>query len=159
VIFGYRYSSGAFVVDDAAAGEPLENPRAPSGRPGSRAPQLIVERRGQRVSTIDLFDGHWVLASGPTGGRWSEFARGLPAAAASGLERHRIGATGDLHDVEGRWSAAYGVPSDGAVLIRPDGFIAWRGRAPVPDALATLGQTLERWAGRSSAAVGDPTHR
>jgi putative polyketide hydroxylase len=159
VLFGYRYSSGAFVADgEAAAAEPFENPRTPSGRPGSRAPQLLVERDGQRLSTIDLFGGHWVLATGPTAGSWSDFARGLPATGAAGLHCHNVGPVGDLRDVEHRWSAAYGVPSDGAVLIRPDGFIAWRGNAPVSDAQAALGQALERWAGRSSAA-GASAHR
>jgi hypothetical protein len=155
VIFGYRYSSGAFVADDeTAAAEPFENPRTPSGRPGSRAPQLVVERDGQRISTIDLFGGHWVLATGPAGSSWSDVARGLTTTGAPELQCHGIGPMGDLRDLEHRWSAAYGVASEGAVLIRPDGFIAWRGNAPVADAQAALGQALERWAGRSSAAGG-----
>ena len=160
VIFGYRYSSGAFVADDAAAAdEPFENPRTPSGRPGSRAPQLTVEREGQRLSTIDLFAGHWVLATGPAGSPWLDVARGLATPGAAGLQCHGVGPAGDLLDVEQRWSAAYGVPSNGAVLIRPDGFIAWRGEAPAVEAQTALVQALERWAGRSSVTGGAPARR
>ena len=32
----------------------------------------------------------------------------------------------DLIDGEGTWSSAYGMTGDGAVLVRPDGHVAWR---------------------------------
>jgi len=34
----------------------------------------------------------------------------------------------DFADLNGRWPDAYGVAADGAVLIRPDNFVAWRSR-------------------------------
>jgi putative polyketide hydroxylase len=145
VIFGYRYASGAFVTEDEEVpAEQFENPRRPSGRPGSRAPHLVVDRDGQRLSTIDLFAGHWVLFRGPTAGPWPDFGRGLSTADALGLQHHSVGPAGDLRDVEHRWSTAYGVRPDGAVLIRPDGFIAWRGQTVSPDAQAALDRALER---------------
>jgi hypothetical protein len=49
---------------------------------------------------------------------------------------------GDLQDTGGRFSAAYGVGSDGAVLIRPDGFIAWRHQTAADGARA-LDDALE----------------
>jgi 2-polyprenyl-6-methoxyphenol hydroxylase-like FAD-dependent oxidoreductase len=56
VIFGYRYPAGAFVDNHTGEGDDLfEDPRTPSGRAGSRAPHVLVTRRGARVSTIDLF--------------------------------------------------------------------------------------------------------
>jgi putative polyketide hydroxylase len=33
---------------------------------------------------------------------------------------------------------AYGIDGDGASLIRPDGFVAWRGRTAVADPAHTL---------------------
>jgi hypothetical protein len=50
---------------------------------------------------------------------------------------------GDLEDVANRFSTAYGVGTDGAVLIRPDGFIAWRHANPADGARA-LDDALER---------------
>jgi hypothetical protein len=47
------------------------------------------------------------------------------------LVARRIGAGGDLVDVDGRWTSAYGVSSSGAVLVRPDGVVCWRAEARV----------------------------
>jgi tetracenomycin A2 monooxygenase-dioxygenase len=127
VIFGYRYPAGAFVDDHRDDADDLfEDPRTPSGRPGSRAPHLVVVHRGVQVSTIDLFTDRWVLVSGPNGSDWSITVQQSAAAQALGITWHGLHPAGDLEDAANRFSAAYGVKADGAVLIRPDGFIAWR---------------------------------
>ncbi|MGI5269536.1 hypothetical protein ACQEUU_10325 [Nonomuraea sp. CA-218870] len=38
----------------------------------------------------------------------------------------------ELTDVTGQRRARYGVGAGGAVLIRPDGYIAWRATGPAP---------------------------
>src|SRR5262245_34113508 len=51
-----------------------------------------------------------------------------------GLIRHsrgvvrRDGLRGYLRDVQNHWSTVFGIDSNGAMVIRPDGFIAWRAR-------------------------------
>jgi putative polyketide hydroxylase len=40
-----------------------------------------------------------------------------------------VGGKEDLIDPDGNWHEAYGVETDGAVLVRPDGYVAWRGRS------------------------------
>lgn len=143
VIFGYRYASGAFVNDhDDDSPDLFENPRAPSAQPGSRAPQIVVEHEGRRVSTVDLFSGRWVLLAGPEGSRWRDATLRSPAAAALGLDCHFVGSSGDLQDVARRWSPVFGA-ADGAVLVRPDGFIAWRSERPAKDAGAAVERALE----------------
>jgi putative polyketide hydroxylase len=124
VIFGYRYG--------AAANEMFDDPRKLSATVGSRAPHLVVESAGDRLSTIDLFAGRWTLLAGPEGDEWLRAADRIPDAQALDVECHRIG--GDLRDVDGRWSI-YGVGDAGAVLVRPDGFIAWRAEQPSEAAL------------------------
>lgn len=127
VIFGYRYGLGAFAADGhTAPQQAFEDPRDPSGLPGSRAPQLRVECDGEQRSTIDLFAGRWVLMAGPDGGPWRDVVDQLAPDNSFGLSCHRLGDAG-LRDIESRWSTRYGAERDGAVLIRPDGFIAWRG--------------------------------
>ena len=37
-----------------------------------------------------------------------------------------MGSFGDLIDTNNMWEKAYGVPPEGAVLVRPDGYVAWR---------------------------------
>jgi tetracenomycin A2 monooxygenase-dioxygenase len=154
VIFGYRYPAGAFAAE-AGPADLLEDPRAPSGRSGSRAPHLVVERAGQQVSTIDLFAGKWVLACGPNGGVWSDVVRRNESADTIGVECHAIGPAGELRDVGNRWSAVYGVDQDGAVLIRPDGFVAWRRRDARAGAEAELDGALRRVLMRDEDAKSD----
>jgi putative polyketide hydroxylase len=48
----------------------------------------------------------------------------------------------DLRDVDGRWVSSYGVKKGGAVLVRPDGIIAWRARDHGSDAEETLHEFL-----------------
>ena len=49
----------------------------------------------------------------------------------------------DLHgDTSAPFSSAYGIKPDGAVLVRPDGYIAWRQPAHSGDAAQRLSQTL-----------------
>jgi putative polyketide hydroxylase len=40
------------------------------------------------------------------------------------------------------WSACHGTEPGGAVLVRPDGFVAWRAPAPARDAAAELRRVL-----------------
>ena len=156
VIFGYRYPTGAFVDDGRNGTDDLfEDPRVPSGRPGSRAPHFVVTHGGAPVSTIDLFADRWVLISGRDGNRWFDCMRGSSSARALGVVWHGIEPAGDLEDVANRFSTAYGVGSDGAVLIRPDGFIAWR-HANAADGARALDDALERLAiTRAVSAKGD----
>jgi tetracenomycin A2 monooxygenase-dioxygenase len=150
VIFGYRYRSGAFIPEGAdGAEDAFEDPRAPTGRPGSRAPHLLVESEGQRESTVDLFSGDWVLFAGPEGAAWPDAAARMKAARHIDLRCETIGDDeDDLRDIEHRWTTAYHTDADGAVLIRPDGFIAWRGRDSRPGTQSSLEDALERLAFR-----------
>ena len=149
VIFGYRYPEGAFVDEGGTRGDDLfEDPRAPSSRPGSRAPHFVVMHRGAPVSTIDLFSDRWALVSGPKGNDWADRVRQSPACRRAGVVWHGIEPAGDLGDTQDRFSKAYSLESDGAVLIRPDGFIAWR--QPTADGGRALDDVLERlWIGIS----------
>lgn len=86
-----------------------------------------------------------MLVSGPDGEDWSGRVQRSAACRAAGVVWHGIAPAGDLEDPSGRLSSAYGIGSDGAVLIRPDGFIAWRsaaggdGERALDDALGRLG--------------------
>jgi putative polyketide hydroxylase len=126
MIFGYRYTSAAVLTEVLTPDAPVEDPREPSGRPGFRAPHVWLDRDGTRLSTLDLFDGAFTLLVGPDGAEWTEAAGATAAALGVGLETWRIGV--DLHDRDGRWQDAYGVSRAGAVLVRPDGVVAWRAR-------------------------------
>lgn len=146
---GYLYNSPAVVPDDGSAdGKGHDDPRQTRGRPGSRAPHFWLERGGERISTIDLFGHSFVLLTGLEGAAWGGAARAA-ADKFKGLEldTHCIG-TAMLRDPDLRFAESFGVTSTGAALVRPDGFVAWRGKAMQPDPeramAAALGAVLQR---------------
>ncbi|MCC8337613.1 FAD-dependent monooxygenase [Streptomyces sp. R1] len=146
VALGYRYPQGAVVGADPAT------PVVPEGLdltgvPGSRAPHLWLRRGEERLSTLDLYEDSLVLlsdAAQPTG--WHEAATEVAAALRVPLKPYRVGGTpgADLvpDDEETDWARAHGVTRGGAVLIRPDGFVAWRSPGPAPDPEAMLRQVV-----------------
>ncbi|WP_437761027.1 hypothetical protein [Sorangium sp. So ce1389] len=56
-----------------------------------------------------------------------------------------------LEDDRRRWPGAFGVKASGAVLVRPDGIVAWRGRARAAAAEATLTEALAQLLARPAA--------
>jgi putative polyketide hydroxylase len=131
LIFGAMYESAA-VIPDGTAPPPVDDPvtqYVPSARPGCRAPHVWLEGNGERVSTIDLFGDRFVLLTGPGGQAWCDAAERLSGPLHPELTAHMIGSGGDLSDPDGTWLAAYGIEADGAVLVRPDGYVGWRARS------------------------------
>jgi hypothetical protein len=103
---------------------------------------LWVERGGQRISTLDLLDGRFVLFVGSAGASWQNAASVAAASLGIELSAYRVGAEGDLIDLENRWQTKMGVPVEGAVLVRPDGFVAWRTSMQLADPEPRLVQVL-----------------
>nr|AMX23348.1 putative monooxygenase [Actinoallomurus sp. ID145698] len=136
VTIGYRYRSRAVLTEEPDDGLPAENPREPSGRPGTRGAHVRLERDGIPVSTIDLTGEEFVLLAGPEGGAWTEAAGQTDAP----LTAYRVG--GDLVDVDGNWAERYGVGKAGAVLLRPDGYIAWRSAEGADEPATVLEKVL-----------------
>ena len=62
------------------------------------------------------------------GGAWS-IAAGEAANAARGLTLEAFTFGQELRDPENSFAAAYGITAKGAVLVRPDGFVAWRAKS------------------------------
>jgi putative polyketide hydroxylase len=131
LIAGYRYRSHAVVDEEVGPSSPvaielLEKPEELTGLPGTRLPHLWLQRHGRRISTLDLFDGRLVLLVGPAGAPWQAAAAEVAGSLGIDLIAYRLGANGELLDLEDGWQAKLGMPAEGAVLVRPDGFVAWR---------------------------------
>jgi hypothetical protein len=126
---------------EASARQP-EQLHVARGRPGTRAPHLLLERKGKRLCTCDLFGEHFVLLAGVDGAAWRDAALQMANRLGIRLVARRIGAGGDLVDVDGHWSSAYGVSSSGAVLVRPDGLVCWRAEERVEHPEQTLEAVL-----------------
>jgi hypothetical protein len=120
VELGYRYHSDAVVSEPAEDGSLWENPHESSARPGSRAPHVALgSQDGAGLSTLDLVRQGFVLLAGPAGDAWCRAADAASLAVGVKLESRTITDTPDF-------MRRYGTGDQGAVLLRPDGFVAWR---------------------------------
>jgi putative polyketide hydroxylase len=118
---GRTYRS-AVVADD---GEPPAVGHHRTARPGERAPHVWIGPDGRRVSALDLFDGP-ALTLVTADPRWRAAVPGLPVAAPA------------FADPRGRLRAAYRLGAESAVLVRPDGIVAWRHDGPAGDRATVL---------------------
>jgi putative polyketide hydroxylase len=142
IAFGYQYRSGAILgaPDDGA---PPLGPGELRGQPGTRAPHLEVTLAsdGRQHSTIDLYGHGFVLLAGPDGGEWAKAADAVWERGGVALDTYRFGV--DLRGPGGDGGAqAHGISPSGALLVRPDGMVAWRSTDLPSDPAAALGQAL-----------------
>ncbi|GAB3487046.1 FAD-dependent oxidoreductase [Nocardiopsis coralliicola] len=134
---GQLYRSSSVLGADASL-PPAQLPEQWGGQPGTRAPHLWVAVEGAECSTLDLFGPGWTLLSEDD--RWRDAA--TAAGRLAPISFVRIG--GDAAPTDpGAFPTAYGIKPDGAVLVRPDGYIAWRTASAPADPAAALATALE----------------
>ena len=156
VEYGYRYASAAVVADGTAEPRVVDPVRVyePSTFPGSPAPHaLLTASDGGRLPLIDLLDnqGGFLLIAGEQGDAWADAARAV-ASQGVAVRAIRVGhATGDYRDSRLSWLRHREVSDEGAVLIRPDGVVAWRSHGQPEDPAASLGAALRAVLGRAVA--------
>ena len=127
-VFGYRYGEGPPVL-----------PQHLSGEPGTRAPHVELERAGERISSLDLYGGAPVVLTAEGGQAWVDAAGAVSAATGIRLDAHRVGGPDAELTAPGNGVAKkHGIAADGAVLVRPDGFVAWRAEGAEDDPEAAL---------------------
>lgn len=122
VMLGYHYTSPAIVEPRKTL--PSSEHLFLNGEPGTRAPHLWIERANKRLSTLDLFGRNFVLLGGTEGESWRSAACAVAEDLGLELDLYRAGT--DFQDADGEFHTAYGISSQGAVLVRPDGFVGWR---------------------------------
>jgi putative polyketide hydroxylase len=112
-----------------------------AGQPGTRAPHLRVRIGDTEGSTLDVLQRGWVLLSEDQ--RWQDAAS--RAAAELGIELTFVHVGTDVKPAEPlAFQTAYGVTPDGATLVRPDGYIAWRAVTAPTDPTLALSAALGR---------------
>jgi 2-polyprenyl-6-methoxyphenol hydroxylase-like FAD-dependent oxidoreductase len=142
--FGTIYSSKAVAADGMAPVRSTVTDYHMSGGPGAHAPHLWLRTAGgDRLSTVDLWDGGFVLIAGKRGEPWAK-------AASAAAQRHRVNVT--FHQIGGGhplveettpWTEVYGVSDDGAVLVRPDGHVGARFQHSSDNSVTALDQALQ----------------
>ncbi|MDP9821814.1 FAD-dependent monooxygenase [Nocardioides massiliensis] len=146
VELGQHYRSGAVVPEGDAGDEPdaedaVLHHRATT-RPGAKLPHVwLVDAQGRRISTLDIVGkGRFTLLTGLAGTAWVTAVDRLSLAF---LDAVVIGADG-TRDLYHDWARRRDMPEGGALLVRPDGYIAWRCAETVGDehAQELLGATV-----------------
>jgi 2-polyprenyl-6-methoxyphenol hydroxylase-like FAD-dependent oxidoreductase len=114
---GFSYEEGAVIPDGTPRGGHLTRVYTPSDRPGGRFPHIWLDM-ARKHSTLDWFDKDFTVVAGPLGDIWLEAGRdvakktGLPL----GVQK--------LPNAQASDGIHMGLR--GAVLVRPDGHVAWR---------------------------------
>ncbi|MFJ8957595.1 FAD-dependent monooxygenase [Streptomyces sp. NPDC102381] len=141
----YQYDDGA-VIDPPKKMRSLQRADENlTGAPGTRVPHAWVGRDGKRISVLDLVEkGNFVLLTGPRGGDWVSAARAEAADSGLDLRAYRVGPDCEVDDPDGAWSALAGLEPDGALLVRPDMFVAWRSVAAQEAPQRVLTDVLDR---------------
>jgi putative polyketide hydroxylase len=146
VAMGYIYRSAGVTGETPDDGAKAVSPLKASGRPGSRLAHVPLIRDNRAISTLDLVGRGFALLAAPGARAWVDAARQLKERAGAPIEAYRI--DGDVIDFNELFLQRTGLENDGAILARPDGFIAWRARSAAlgcEDALAAaLGRALCR---------------
>lgn len=127
VELGSAYTSSA-VISDGSAPPTVDDDYSdyePSGTPGCRAPHAWLGSDRGKLSTLDLFGPGFTVLTGPEGEWWRERAAAAAEKHDVPIAAYAIGAPG-LQDSEGVFFERYGIDHAGAVLVRPDGYVAWR---------------------------------
>lgn len=146
--YGYTYQSTAVIPDGTS---PQHNPDPiriynMSTRPGHPLPHAWVElgQGGERLSTVNLVQpGRFLLIAGEEGNEWCRAAENVSKDLELPLDAIRIGHTsGDLLDPRLTWTRVREHGPQGAILVRPDRFIAWRSMATADHATDVLRDAL-----------------
>lgn len=148
---GFAYENSTAIIPDGTA-PPVKSPMGDEyvavTRPGHRLPHAWVTRSGGTISTLDLVGrGRFVLLTSDRSLHWQKAARAVTAAA---VDVVAIGPGLDCEDPSGSWAALRGTAVDGAILVRPDGHVAWR--AADGDRSGELAGAIARILGCSNAA-------
>ena len=114
---GFRYNNSKAVVYVGAKGSVSEDPFWPTAFPGGRAPHVWVGRRGLEKSLyMHIEIGRLVLFCSDRGENWISEVNSLVSSLPLKIAVVPLG----------EFFSKYRIRDNGAVLVRPDGVIAWK---------------------------------
>ncbi|KMS77381.1 2,4-dichlorophenol 6-monooxygenase [Streptomyces viridochromogenes] len=121
-----RYTSAAVVPDgtpDAGTARDPELHHQPTSRPGAKLPHAWITSGTRTLSTLDTVGkGRFTLLTGIGGEAWVRAAAAQPLDVATVV----VGPGQEYEDPYGDWAGLSGISDAGALLVRPDGYVAFR---------------------------------
>ncbi|MGX1365651.1 2,4-dichlorophenol 6-monooxygenase [Streptomyces canus] len=144
-----RYVSDAVVPDGSPAETFTRDPELhhqPTSRPGARIPHAWITSGTRTLSTLDTVgQGRFTLLTGIGGEDWVRAAGTQDVEIATVV----IGPGQQFEDPYGDWARLSEISDAGALLVRPDGFVAFRHASAAPDAGALLADALRHILGHA----------
>lgn len=144
-----RYVSDAVVPDGSGEETFARDPELhhqPTSRPGARVPHAWLTSGTRTLSTLDTVGkGRFTLLTGIGGEGWIRAAKAQDVEIATVV----IGPGQRYEDPYGDWARLSEISDAGALLVRPDGFVAFRHATAAPDAEALLSDALRRILGHA----------
>jgi 2-polyprenyl-6-methoxyphenol hydroxylase-like FAD-dependent oxidoreductase len=97
--------------------------------PGYHLPHVWLAANGQspRISTLDLCgQGQFTLLTGIGGDAWISATQTVSRSVGFPIRAYKIAHGGDYVDCYREWCNVREIRENGAILVRPDHFVAWR---------------------------------
>ena len=129
---GYSYEQGAIIPDgtDLVVPENKVTQYVPSARPGARFPHIDFEKNTFPTSTHDLLDYHfYTLFTRAKDDPWKTVLAQFPTTIQQKIKVIQINELDLSETIFKKLIALCEIDETGALLIRPDGHVAWRVKA------------------------------
>ena len=144
-----RYESAAIVPDgtpDPGFARDPELHHQPSTRPGAKLPHAWLTSGTRTLSTLDTVGrGCFTLLTGIGGDAWVRAAKAQPL----GIATVVVGPGQEYEDPYGDWARLSEVSDAGVLLVRPDGFVAFRHAEAAENAEQLLTDALRQILGHA----------
>ncbi|MCS5348632.1 FAD-dependent monooxygenase [Staphylococcus aureus] len=135
--FGELYRSDAIIGADDSLPSALRLDQW-KGQSGTRVPYLTFNNQNKESSTLDIVGDNWIILTADK--VWKDIAQEMVG---------QFEATIDIFQVTNKnigkqtFCDAFGISGEGAVVVRPDGVIAWRSENRPEDAKGILKSALD----------------
>nr|WP_203691857.1 FAD-dependent monooxygenase [Streptomyces sp. SID12488] len=144
-----RYESAAIVPDgtpDPGFARDPELHHQPSTRPGAKLPHAWLTSGTRTLSTLDTVGrGRFTLLTGIGGDAWTRAAKAQPLDIITVV----VGPGQEYEDPYGDWALLSEVSDAGVLLVRPDGFVAFRHAEAAENAEQLLTDALRQILGHA----------
>ncbi len=169
----YRSNAVVFENDYVDDGKLDIDPRKSFALPGTRAPHVELFINNKLGSIIDLYGHKFVLVTSHHGKDWGKVVKKLESEldieidfkviAPPGSEdeyvelpihREKISSPFSLP-----FSEAYGISPNGAVLVRPDGYVAWKEKSLGSKSESRMKEALSRILAKNYSEIEESTKK
>jgi len=136
VDLGFTYQAGALVAEPVSVAPADTGDYIPSASPGHRLPHLWLRKGASSRSTVDCMTSAFTVFAGPRSS-WKHAVAQVATSSRVPLRTQFLPAAGG-----NEWTSLFGITDSGCVLMRPDGYVAWRSHSGGADPVAELRSAL-----------------